>query len=101
MENAEFFDAADLHIFKDEKEVFLSLDVRNFQDKYLINIFENKSCKGHKIPNTLEDIWKKFSYENKIKKYLDGNQRFMHEFIYKIKYEKKGIFEYSVSLKIN
>ena len=99
MDKEYFFDIDELHKIFKESELFVSLDVLDLDEGCNTNIFENKSVKLKNFPNTLEDMGKKFWCERKIKKYLSGKGNY--SYTYKIKLEKNGIFEYSITLKIN
>ncbi len=98
MEKMIFFEASDLVFLNNNDEFFVSLDVVDITNRFDFNIFENKPIKLSKFPNTLEEIGKKFSCEKKIGKFLLDKTN-SYEFTYKIKLEKKGIFESSVSIR--
>jgi len=94
IEKMEFFEIDELRNIYRSEEIFLSVDVKDLTNGCLTNIIENKSVKLEKFPNTLEIIGKKYSCEKKIMKFLQSNC----EFTLKTKFEKKGIFEYSISI---
>jgi len=93
-EFTEFFEMDELNKIFNNQELFISLDVLDKTNGFETNIFENKSIKLDKFPNTLHQIGKKYSCEKKIMKLKRDNC----DFIYKIKFEKKGVFEMSVTL---
>lgn len=95
METMYFFEMDELVRLFGDNELFLSLDILDFTNNVTVNIIENKSVKTSKFYNTLEEIGKKYSCEKKINKYL----KYQCEFTLKIKLEKKGVFEMSVSIK--
>jgi len=95
MEKIEFFEIKELEYFYKNEEIFLSLDVLDLTNGITKNIIENKSVKVSKFPNTLEEIGKKYYCENKIIKYINGE----YEFTLTTFFEKKGVFQYSISIK--
>jgi len=102
MELVELLDKEDVNIIesckKFYKEIYISLDIVNKEDGFNKNIILNKCIKIDNIPNTLQEIGKRYNYVNKIKKYLENKNS---EFIYKIKFDKDSLFEISTSIKIN
>ena len=100
MENVEIFEFDELKHLFGENEMFLSLDIRDVKEGFVTNIIENKSVYVKNIPNTFEEIGKKYWCENKIKKFLKEDRKYNYEFISKLKLEKKGVFEFSVTLKL-
>lgn len=97
MEKIEFFDIPELVQFSiGTKEMFLSLDVYSSMGGYSTNIIENKSVCLKDFPNTLEAIGKRYSCEKKIAKFIRDDTKFT----LKVKHEKKGVFEFSVTINL-
>lgn len=99
MEKIEIFEIDELNRMFGKSELFLSFDIKDIVNGYTTNIIENKSVYVDKISNTIEEIGKKYWCENKIRKFLKDDKKLNYEFIAKLKMEKKGVFEYSITLR--